>query len=43
MSVVVGGVCGSDVHIKTGDAGVMPFPIIFGHEGVGRIESLGGA
>jgi threonine dehydrogenase-like Zn-dependent dehydrogenase len=41
VSVVIGGVCGSDVHIKTGDAGVMPFPIIFGHEGVGRIERLG--
>jgi threonine dehydrogenase-like Zn-dependent dehydrogenase len=41
VSVVVGGVCGSDVHIKTGDAGVMPFPIILGHEGVGRIEKLG--
>jgi threonine dehydrogenase-like Zn-dependent dehydrogenase len=41
VSAVVGGVCGSDVHIKTGDAGVMPFPIILGHEGVGRIERLG--
>jgi threonine dehydrogenase-like Zn-dependent dehydrogenase len=41
VSVVVGGVCGSDVHIKTGDAGIMPFPIILGHEGVGRIEKLG--
>jgi 5-exo-hydroxycamphor dehydrogenase len=41
VSVVVGGVCGSDLHIKTGDAGVMPFPIILGHEGVGRIERLG--
>jgi 5-exo-hydroxycamphor dehydrogenase len=41
VSVVVGGVCGSDVHIKTGDAGVMPFPVILGHEGVGRIEKLG--
>src|SRR5919197_711600 len=41
IRVVLGGVCGSDVHIKTGDAGVMPFPIILGHEGVGRIEKLG--
>lgn len=41
VSVVLGGVCGSDVHIVSGGAGVMPFPIILGHEGVGRIERLG--
>jgi threonine dehydrogenase-like Zn-dependent dehydrogenase len=41
VSVVLGGVCGSDVHILTGEAGEMPFPIILGHEGVGRIEQLG--
>jgi D-arabinose 1-dehydrogenase-like Zn-dependent alcohol dehydrogenase len=41
VSVVVGGVCGSDVHIKTGDAGVMPFPIILGHEGAAGSRSSG--
>lgn len=41
VRVVAGGVCGSDVHITSGDSGVMPFPIILGHEGVGRIEKLG--
>ncbi|MBP8232153.1 MAG: zinc-binding dehydrogenase [Rhizorhabdus sp.] len=41
VSVVLGGVCGSDVHILTGEAGEMPFPIILGHEGIGRIEKLG--
>lgn len=41
VRVVAGGVCGSDVHILTGEAGIMPFPIILGHEGVGRIEKLG--
>ena len=41
VRIVAGGVCGSDVHILTGEAGVMPFPIILGHEGVGRIEKLG--
>ena len=41
VSVVLGGVCGSDVHIMSGEAGDMPFPIILGHEGVGRIERLG--
>lgn len=42
VRIIVGGVCGSDVHITTGEAGVMPFPIILGHEGIGRIERLGG-
>lgn len=41
VRVVAGGVCGSDVHITSGEAGVMPFPIILGHEGIGRIEKLG--
>ena len=41
VRVVVGGVCGSDVHIMTGEAGLMPFPIILGHEGVGQVEKLG--
>ncbi|MFA7584703.1 MAG: zinc-binding dehydrogenase [Novosphingobium sp.] len=41
VSIVLGGVCGSDVHILTGEAGEMPFPVILGHEGIGRIEKLG--
>lgn len=41
VRVVIGGVCGSDLHIMSGEAGEMPFPIILGHEGVGRIEKLG--
>lgn len=41
VRVVVGGVCGSDAHIVSGEAGDMPFPIILGHEGVGRIERVG--
>lgn len=41
VRIIVGGVCGSDVHITNGEAGVMPFPIILGHEGVGQIEQLG--
>lgn len=41
VRVILGGVCGSDVHILSGEAGEMPFPIILGHEGVGRIERLG--
>lgn len=41
VSIVLGGVCGSDVHIVSGEAGAMPFPIILGHEGIGRVEKLG--
>lgn len=41
VRTVLGGVCGSDVHIMTGEAGEMPFPIILGHEGVGEIIELG--
>lgn len=41
VRMVIGGVCGSDVHLLTGDAGVLPFPVILGHEGIGRIEKLG--
>lgn len=41
LRTVLGGVCGSDVHIVSGEAGQMPFPIILGHEGIGRIEILG--
>lgn len=41
VRVIAGGVCGSDVHLLSGEAGTMPFPIILGHEGVGRLERLG--
>jgi 5-exo-hydroxycamphor dehydrogenase len=41
VRVTLAGVCGSDVHLLSGDAGVMPFPIILGHEGVGVVEELG--
>lgn len=41
VRTILGGVCGSDVHLLTGEAGEMPFPIILGHEGVGEITQLG--
>jgi threonine dehydrogenase-like Zn-dependent dehydrogenase len=41
VRVVVGGVCGSDLHIYDGGVGVIPMPIILGHEGIGRVEKLG--
>jgi D-arabinose 1-dehydrogenase-like Zn-dependent alcohol dehydrogenase len=27
--------------LLTGEVGLMPFPIVLGHQGVGRIEKLG--
>jgi 5-exo-hydroxycamphor dehydrogenase len=41
VDLIFGGVCGSDVHLYTGQAGALPFPVILGHEGVGRIARLG--
>ena len=41
VDLALGGVCGSDVHLYTGQAGALPFPVILGHEGVGRIAKLG--
>jgi len=37
------GICGSDLHIAAGQDPRTPLPCILGHEGVGRIEALGGA
>lgn len=41
VSVVLGGVCGTDLHMIHELASEYPLPIILGHEGVGRIEKLG--
>lgn len=41
VRVVLGGVCGSDVHMLSGEAGEFPFPIVLGHEGVGELVELG--
>jgi threonine dehydrogenase-like Zn-dependent dehydrogenase len=38
--VALGGVCGSDVHIRHGEI-PLPYPIVLGHEGISRIEKLG--
>jgi 5-exo-hydroxycamphor dehydrogenase len=41
LRVVIGGVCGTDAHRLNGDIPAPPAPVAFGHEGIGRIESLG--
>jgi 5-exo-hydroxycamphor dehydrogenase len=35
------GICGSDVHRLAGHVPIQPYPICFGHEGVGTIVTLG--
>jgi threonine dehydrogenase-like Zn-dependent dehydrogenase len=35
-----GGVCGTDVHLQAGRLAI-PVPLVLGHEGVGRVETLG--
>ncbi|WP_037805811.1 MULTISPECIES: zinc-binding dehydrogenase [unclassified Amycolatopsis] len=37
---LLGGVCGTDVHLRRGDFG-LPFPVVLGHEGTGVVEELG--
>ncbi|QUT06847.1 zinc-binding dehydrogenase [Sphingobium phenoxybenzoativorans] len=41
LRVVLGGVCGTDLHMIHRLANEFPLPIILGHEGVGQIEKLG--
>lgn len=39
-AVDYGGVCGTDVHLQSGRLAI-PVPLVLGHEGVGRVETLG--
>lgn len=41
VRTVLAGVCGTDVHRLKGDLPLPPTPVAFGHEGVGRVHSLG--
>jgi threonine dehydrogenase-like Zn-dependent dehydrogenase len=40
VAVDYGGVCGTDVHLQAGHLAI-PVPLVLGHEGVGRVDSLG--
>lgn len=42
VRVAAAGVCGSDVHIWRGEDGRVTLPLTPGHEGVGRVEAMGG-
>ena len=41
VRIEASGVCHSDLHIKRTDGWGMRFPILLGHEGVGRVERVG--
>jgi D-arabinose 1-dehydrogenase-like Zn-dependent alcohol dehydrogenase len=42
VGVSYGGICGTDVHLQQGHLAV-PMPIVLGHEGLGRVRSMGSA
>ena len=41
LSLLYSGICGTDVHICEGKLGPMPFPLVLGHEFIGKVEQLG--
>jgi len=43
VRVTAAGVCGSDLHMASGEDPRTPLPIILGHEGVGEIVEMRGA
>ena len=43
IKVQYGGICGSDIGIYTGGNSLAKYPIIIGHEFVGRVEKVGSA
>lgn len=43
VKVLAAGVCGSDLHMASGDDPRTPLPIILGHEGVGEVVEVRGA
>jgi len=42
VRVTYAGVCGSDLHMASGEDPRTPLPIILGHEGVGEVVDVGG-
>jgi threonine dehydrogenase-like Zn-dependent dehydrogenase len=43
VKVTAAGVCGSDLHMASGEDPRTPLPIILGHEGVGEVVEIKGA
>jgi len=42
VRVTHAGVCGSDLHMASGEDPRTPLPIVLGHEGVGEVAAVGG-
>ncbi len=42
VQVLAAGVCGSDLHMASGEDPRTPLPIILGHEGVGEVAEIAG-
>ncbi len=43
IKIKYAGICHSDIHTVNGDWGPQPFPVVPGHEIVGRVVEAGGA
>ncbi|MDD4098294.1 MAG: alcohol dehydrogenase catalytic domain-containing protein [Lentisphaeria bacterium] len=41
LELLASGICGTDVHIHDGCLGMPDFPLIIGHEFIGRVDALG--
>ena len=41
IRVQAAGICHSDAHYRAGRSPVYPLPLTLGHEGIGRVESVG--
>eukprot|EP00727_Mastigamoeba_balamuthi_P010569 m51a1_g6134 putative alcohol dehydrogenase (353) ;mRNA; r:239804-241316 len=41
VDIICSGLCHTDVHMTNNDWGITTFPIVPGHEGVGRISAVG--
>jgi len=41
LSLTASGICGTDVHIHDGRLGMPDFPLIIGHEFLGKVDAIG--
>ena len=43
LNLVSSGICGTDIHIHGGYLAMPSFPLIIGHEFIGRVDAVGGS